>query len=82
MPFYEYICHKCKLEISDFKLFSEKDDDVFCPDCPDVLMERLVTALSSEPKVVTDAKSRVDNFISKAKKDLQSEKDDLSRRAK
>ena len=82
MPFYEYSCPSCKFVTTEFRSISERDDEVLCEECKKSNLVRSISLLSQVPTPNTNAKTRVDSFIKKAKSDLKGEKKDLSRRTK
>lgn len=82
MPFYEYKCPKCELEVLEFRLMKERDEPLACTKCPQVQLERVVAVLQSKKELTDSPETRVKEFLESAKGDLKQNKQDLSRRTK
>lgn len=84
MPYYEYKCLTCEIEVLEFRAIANRDDTLFCSECPDSQLERILSLLSRDAsaKINSTAKTRVKDFIEASKDELKGEKKALKQREK
>lgn len=47
MPVYEYVCHECGARFEMYRYLSQDDEDVVCPVCNAVGVEKCFSSFSS-----------------------------------